>query len=49
LTFINLSFVSFKEIELENLLKSMDKHYDKQADWLLNIENKFVNFNSKLV
>ena len=43
----NLNNLNFNEEEIENLLKSMDTHYNKQSDWLLNIENKFKTFNSK--
>ena len=43
----NLNNLNFSESEIENLLKSMDTHYNKQLDWLLNIENKFKTFNSK--
>ena len=45
----NLNNLNFSEKEIENLLKSMDEHYAKQSDWLLNIENKFKTFNSKLL
>ena len=43
----NLDKLNFNEVEIENLLKSMDINYNKQSDWLLNIEKKFKNFNSK--
>ncbi len=45
----NLNNLNFNEEEFENLLKSMDIHFNKQSDWLLNIENKFKTFNSKFL
>lgn len=45
----NLNNLNFNEDEFENLLKSMDTHYNKQSDWLLNIEKKFKTFNSKFL
>ena len=45
----NLNKINFSEEEIEKLLKSMDTHFNKKSDWLLNIENSFKTFNSKFV
>ena len=45
----NLDNINFSEEEFEQLLKSMDVHFSKQSDWLLNIENNFKTFNSKIL
>ena len=45
----NLNNINFSEEEFEQLLKSMDVHFSKQSDWLLNIENNFKTFNSKIL
>jgi hypothetical protein len=45
----NLDKINFTEEEIEKLLKLMDTYFNKKSDWLLNIENRFKTFNSKLV
>jgi hypothetical protein len=45
----NLNNINFSEEEFEQLLQSMDVHFSKQSDWLLNIENNFKTFNSKIL
>jgi len=45
----NLDKIDFSENEIEKLFKSMDTFFNKQSDWLLNIENNFKTFNSKFL
>jgi len=45
----NLDKIDFSENEIEKLFKSMDIFFNKQSDWLLNIENNFKTFNSKFL